>query len=413
MAIYLYNLGLDESEGRLRTALDEARRAVALAPEDPRAAATLALALATADRLTPALEEARRAVSLGPDAAEAHLAIGTVLRLRKDFDGSLAACRRAAEIAPNDPRILTALGETLREAERHSQAMEMFGQATDLDQEAIAPQLGAAGALLKAGNLPVARRFYDGLLKDWDYAENRTRLGAAALLVLMQEFEAAFEMYDTVSLPDGAALPALLTLYGKGYSLTRLGRDAEAEYFFSSLIDRVPNDYDGPARGREILFRAYDDLVAYFQKRGRDRKVMALLKSGCDRPLVPTRLARALAERLEAGKESGEAASVLEKAILGSDPLEDSLELAESALKMVRLRTGGGSRRLPDGSPASRALDAVLDRLRPGEPGAVHYRLARALALAQRSEESLASLESRSEERRVGKECRSRWSPYH
>ncbi|MBI1951994.1 MAG: tetratricopeptide repeat protein [Acidobacteria bacterium] len=393
VSVYLYNLGLDESEGRLRTALDEARRAVALAPDDPRAAATLALALATADRLTPALEEARRAVSLGPESAEAHLAMGIVLRLRKDLEDSLAACRRAAEIAPDDPRILTALGDALREAGSHSQAMEMFGQATDLDHEAIAPQLGAAGALLKAGNLPLARRFYDLLLKDFDYGEGRIRLGAAALLVYMQEFEAAFEMYGTVSLPDGTALPALLALYGKGYSLTRLGRDAEAEYFFSSLIDRVKNDYDGPARGREILFDAYDDLIAYFQKRGRDRKVMALLRSACERPLVPTRLARALAERLEAGKEGGEAAPVLEKAILGSDPLEDSLELAESALKMVRMRTAGGARRLPDGSPAVRALDAVLERLRPGEPGAVHYRLARALALAQRSEESLASLE--------------------
>ncbi|MEK7283270.1 MAG: tetratricopeptide repeat protein, partial [Acidobacteriota bacterium] len=394
VAIYLFNLGLDESEERLRSALDQARRAVALDPENPRAAAALALALATADRLTPALEEARRATALGPESAEAHVALGIVLRLRKDVDGALAACRRAAEIAPNDPRILTALGDALREAGRHSQAMEMFGQATDLDQEAIAPQLGAAGALLKAGNLPQARNFYNLLLKEWDYGENRTRLGAAALLISLQEFEAAIEMYDTVSLPAGSPLPALLALYGKGYCLTRLGRDAEAEYFFSSLIDRVPNDYDGPVRGREIMFNAYDDLIAYFRKRGRDRKVMALLRSACERPLVPTRLARALAEQAEAGKETGEAAAaVLERAILGSDPLEDSLELAESVLKLVRLRTVDGSRRLPEGSAAARALDGVLNRLRAGEPGAVHYRLARALALAHRGEEALESLE--------------------
>lgn len=394
VAIYLFNLGLDESEEQLRSALEQARRAVALAPDDPRAAAALALALATADRLTPALEEARRATALGPESAEAHVALGIVLRLRKDVDGALAACRRAAEIAPNDPRILTALGDALREAGRHSQAMEMFGQATDLDQEAIAPQLGAAGALLKAGNLPVARNLYNLLLKEWDYGENRTRLGAAALLISLQEFEAAIEMYDTVSLPAGSPLPALLALYGKGYCLTRLGRDAEAEYFFSSLIDRVPNDYDGPVRGREFMFNAYDDLIAYFRKRGRDRKVMALLRSACDRPLVPTRLARALAEQAEAGKETGEAAAaVLEKAILGSDPLEDSLELAESVLKLVRLRTVAGSRRLPEGSAAARALDGVLNRLRASEPGAAHYRLARALALAHRGEEALESLE--------------------
>jgi tetratricopeptide (TPR) repeat protein len=392
VAIYLYNLGLDESEERLRSALDEARRAVALAPGDPRAAAALALALASADRLTPALEEARRATSLAPESAEAHAALGIVLRLRKDVEGALAACRRAAGIAPNDPRILTALGDALREAGRHHEAMEMFGQATDLDHEAIAPQLGAAGTLLKSGSLPSARGLYNLLLQDWDYGENRTRLGAAALLVALHDYESALAIYDTLSLPAGSPLPALLALYGKGYCLTRLGRDAEAEYFFSSLLDRVPIDYDGPARGREILFSAYDDLIAYFRKRDRDRKVTALLRSACERPLVPTRLARALAERLDAAKETGEASSVLEKAILGSDPLEDPLELADSVLGMVRLRTAGGARRLPDGSAADRALDLASDRLRASEPGAVHYRLARALALAQRREAALDSL---------------------
>lgn len=393
VAIYLFNIGVDESEDRLKSALEEARRAVALAPEDARSAATLALALATADRLTPALQEADRAAAIDPGSAEAHVARCIVLRLRKDLDGSLAACRRAAELAPNDPRILTALGETLREADHHPQAMEMFGQAIDLDHEALGPQLGAAGALLKVGNLPLARRLYDLLLRDWDYGENRTRLGAAALLIRLQDFETAFQMYNSITVPDGASLPAILALYGKGYSLGRLGRDAEAEYFWSSLIERVPNDYDGPVRGREILFSAYDDLIAYFRKRGHDRKVISLLKSACDRPLVPTRLARALAEQLESGKDGGEAAAVLEKSILGSDPLEDSLEVAESVLKLVRLRTASGSRRLPEGSAAARALDSVLARAGTPNPGAFHYRLARALALAGREEESLHSLE--------------------
>jgi tetratricopeptide (TPR) repeat protein len=392
VAIYLFNLGEDESKDRLKSALDEARLAVSLAPDDARAAATLALALATSDRLTPALAEADRAISIRPDSPEAHVARCVVLRLRKDLDGSLAACRRAAELAPNDPRILTALGETLREADRHPQAMEMFGQAIDLDHDAIGPQLGAAGALLKVGNLPRARRMYDLLLRDWDYGENRTRLGAAALLVQMQDYEAAIQMYNSITVPDGTSLPAILALYGKGYALGRLGRDAEAEYFWSTLIERVPADYDGPVRGREILFNAYDDLVAYFRKRGRDRKVMSLLKSACGRPFVPTRLARALAEQLEAGKDAGEAASVLETSILGRDPFEDSLEVAESVLRLMRLRTASGSRRLPDGSAAARALDSVIAGFPAANPGAFHYRLARALALAGRGDESLESL---------------------
>lgn len=187
-------------------------------------------------------------------------------------------------------------------------------------------------------------------------------------------------------------MTALLILYAKGYSLKRLGRDAESEYFFSTYLERVPSDYDGPARGRELLFSAYDELVAFFRAKGRDRKVTALLRSACARPLAPTRLARALAEQLEAQKDVGQAASVLETSILGSDPIEDPLEIAESTLKLVRLRTSNGARQLAEGSPAARALTLAAERLQPDAPGAAHYRLARALSLAQRRSQAVDRL---------------------
>ncbi len=364
-----------------------------LAPNDARVAAAHALALAAADRLSPALEEARRATALDARSVEANVALGIILRLRQDTQGALEACRRAAVIAPNDSHVLTALGDALREAGRYTQAMEMYGQAIDLDQEAIAPQLGAAGTLLKSGNLPHARAYYNLLLQTWDYGESRTRLGAAALLVALQDYDGALAMYDGLTIPEGSPLPAIVALYGKGYCLTRLGREVEAEYFLSLLIERVPVDYDGPARGRDLLFDAYDDLVAYFRARGRDRKVTALLRSACERPLAPTRLARALAEQLEAKKQTGEAAAVLEKALLGSDPLEDPLDLVDTALKMARLRTANGTRRFPDDSPAARALTLASDRLEACEIGAAHYRLARAQSLAQQRGAALKSLE--------------------
>ncbi|PYT12566.1 MAG: hypothetical protein DMF51_12910 [Acidobacteria bacterium] len=389
----MYGLGLDESPERLRTALDESALAVQLAPSDARAAATRAVALAAADRLTPALEEARRATALDPRSVEANVALGIVLRLRQDTQGALAACRRAADIAPNDSRVLTALGEALREAGQYPQAMEMFGQAIDLDQEAITPQLGAAATLLKSGSLLHAQALYNVLLQNWDYGESRTSLGAAAAMIALQNYDGALAFYDGLTIPEGSTLPAILALYGKGYCLTRLGREVEAEYFLSTLVERVPVDYDGPARGRDLLFDAYDDLVAYFRARGRDRKVTAILRSACERPLAPTRLARPLAEQLETKKQAGEAAAVLEKAILSSDPLEDPLDLTESVLKMVRLRTANGTRRLADDSPAARALVLAAERLEACEIGAAHYRLARAQSLAQQRAAAFTSLE--------------------
>jgi tetratricopeptide (TPR) repeat protein len=393
VSTYLYTLGLEETGVRLDTALEEAARAVAIAPEDAPARATLALALAADNRLTPALMEARHAVSLDPACAEAHLALGIILRLRMEVDEALASCRRAARLEPDSPRVLVALADALREKGLQDLAIEMYGQAIDLDPRSIVPQLGAAAAFQKAGREAPAAAIYNTLLKEWDYALDRVRLGAGALLVAQQEYESALEMYGGIDIPSNGSLPTLLALYGKGYSLLRLGRPAEAEYFLSGLIERAPRDYDGPVRGREMVFRAYEDLVGYFADRGNNGKMVSLLRSACERPLAPTRMAARLAARLEAGGRADEGVAILGRAILGADPLEDPVDLAESVLVLARLGTSGGSKGLPRDSPADRALRVAAERIAPCEIGVAHYRMARAWALLQENAPALASLE--------------------
>jgi tetratricopeptide (TPR) repeat protein len=393
VSAYLYTLGLDESSARLETALAEARRAVDLDPRGPAARSTLAVVLAVADRLTPALEEARKAIDLDPQSADGHLASCRILRLKEDLDGALAACGRAAEIEPESPGVLTALADALRESGRYAEAMELYGQAVDLDHEAIVPQLGAAAALQKAHRTGAAQKAYNLLLGGWDYAQNRVRLGAAALLIALEDHESALEMYAGIGIPEGGSLPTLLALYGKAYCLLRLERAAEAEYFLSGLIDRVPVDYDGPARGRDILFMAYEDLAQFFETRGRSRKSEETLRAALGRPLAPARLARSLASRLQEKGETGEAAEVLERAILGSDPLDDPIDVAEAVLDLARLRTKGGSRRVQGGSETARALRLSAERLESCHIGAVHYALARAQALSSWLAEAVLSLE--------------------
>lgn len=366
---------------------------MALAPGSAPARVSLALALTAADRLTPALAEARRAVDLDPQSADAQAALGIVLRLRKDHDAALAASRRAAEIAPDDPRILSVLADALREAGLFAEAVEMYGQAIDLDHEAIVPQLGAAAALQKGGRGETARRAYGVLLERWDYAMNRTRLGAAALLVATQDFEAALAMYERIEIADNGSLPTVLALYGKAYCLQRLGREPEAEYFLSRIVERLPRDYDGPARGREILFDAYRDLVSLYESRDREGKAESLLRAACSRPLAPTPLARLLAARLQAKGRVDEAGDLLGRAILGADPREDPLDLSESALMLARLRATAGRRRPPPGSEAGRPLRLAAERVDSSPLGVVHYRIARAWALAGERDAALKSLE--------------------
>lgn len=392
ISVYLYSLGLQETEERLETALREAQLSVDLAPGDAAARSALALALAVADRLTPAEEEARRAVALDADEAEAHVALGIVLRLRRQLDEAEAACRRAAAIAPDSPRVLVPLAHALREKEMFAAAMELYGQAIDLDHEAIVPQLGAAGALVRAGALHSAAMAFRTLTDEWDYARDRVLLGSAALMIRQHRYAAALQRYDRIELPDNGSVTTLLTLYGKGFCLMRMERPAEAEYFLSTLIERAPDDYDGPAQGREFLFRAYEDLVRYFEGRGRDRKVEKLLRAACRRPLAPTRLGRELARMLSARGQTEEGAAVLERAILASDPLEDLIDLSESALALARLRAEAGQGMLADDTPAARALQLVAERLVESRLGVVHYRMARAYSLARHAAAALASL---------------------
>src|SRR3989449_9532117 len=63
---------------------------------------------------------------------------------------------------------------------------------------------------------------------------------------------------------------------------------------------------------------------------------------------------------------------------------------------------------------SSRALAESLTHLAESERISPQYRVI-ATQLAKRAEriKTHAKLDVRSEERRVGKECRSRWSPYH
>jgi len=393
IATYLYALGLDESPQRLQMARDEAKAAIALDPRDPSARAALARALAASDQLTPALVEARRGVAEGPDVAEAHLALCAVERLRGEIEAALAACRRAADLSPDEPRVLVGLAETLREHGDYAAAMQVLGQATDLDHESILPLLAAAGTLQRAGSLGTASRTYDILLERFPFARARALQGAAALRVAMQDYAGALELYESVELPQNSSLPTLLSLYGKGYALFRLDRAAEAEYFLSTLIERVPPDHDGSVRGREVLFMAYADLARYFDERGRWRQAEDLLRAAASRLLAPTRLARSLALRLQRGGEESSAPALLEKALQNSDPREDAIELAETALLLARFRSSDGRKVVRPGSTAGQAIRLAGERVSPSPLGVAHYRMARAFALSRDVDSSLACLE--------------------
>src|SRR2546422_545740 len=82
----------------------------------------------------------------------------------------------------------------------------------------------------------------------------------------------------------------------------------------------------------------------------------------------------------------------------------------------ARRDTARGNRKGSGQSSRSRAPASAAFGAEPAEPADELARLAqerRAQARRRRLEVAVAQRAQRSEERRVGKECRSRWSPYH
>ena len=103
--------------------------------------------------------------------------------------------------------------------------------------------------------------------------------------------------------------------------------------------------------------------------------------------------------------------------IKGQEVLLDALGRLTPALRArIELRIVGSAFEDPERESALAERVANLDgvTLQPFDPEpAAHYRWADIVVVPSRLPESLGRVAIRSEERRVGKECRSRWSPYH
>ena len=96
--------------------------------------------------------------------------------------------------------------------------------------------------------------------------------------------------------------------------------------------------------------------------------------------------------------------------VLVVDDKENMLKLfAKILAEGYELTTAGDGARAMS-LVATEAFDVVVTDIRM--PGASGFEVLKAVKARQPSTE-VVMMTSRSEERRVGKECRSRWSPYH
>ena len=123
--------------GRLDDAVREARRSVALAPDEPEGHYNLGLALADQEDASAALASYEQAVSLNPEHGNALNNMGSMLESDERDADAEKAYRTAISINPRHTEALNNLGSMLSKTGRIDDARAFFEQSLEVDPAAV------------------------------------------------------------------------------------------------------------------------------------------------------------------------------------------------------------------------------------------------------------------------------------
>jgi tetratricopeptide (TPR) repeat protein len=108
------------------------RKALEVAPNNPRAYANLGSAITEQGRVDEAIGYYRKALELKPDYADAHNNLGLLLKSQGRFDEAIEHYRRALEIKPGFAEVYNNLGSIYQAQGKFDEAVEYFNRALEL-----------------------------------------------------------------------------------------------------------------------------------------------------------------------------------------------------------------------------------------------------------------------------------------
>jgi len=333
-----YLWGWDPNPGTLGKALESGRRAVDLGPDTAEAHVGLGIALIADNRYSPALAELDKSIELDSASYRAHFYRGMLLRnLRRTAEAKTEA-ERALELAPASAVGRALLGDCYQNRLQFAEARSAYLAAAELDQRLLWARLGIASAYQRETNFAAAEKAYLLIEKEFPEEAIRIRILSASLLVANQRYEDAVTLYQSVSEKETLSPPIFrrLMLAGRAYSLERLDRLEEAEYFWNQVVEEFPPDFDGGFRDREVASQAFEALSRIYAAKAEPHRSEKILERGCRNRGMPFSLYAALAERRRAAGRFGEAAASLRRGVLEAPPDEDWITATEKVLPTVR-----------------------------------------------------------------------------
>ena len=391
-----YLWGWDPAADSLEKGLSLARRGVEIDPESLEARLGLAVSLMASQHYTPALAEADRSVALDERSFRAHLYRGMILRGLRRTEEAYREAVRSKELAPSSPLAHSLVGDCEQDRRRYSQARASYFVAAELDQKLLWPRLGVAATYQREGKLAGAEKTY--LFSEADFPDDATRIRilGASMLVAGERYEDALTLYEHLSEKDLPSPPLYRRLMqaGRAYSLEKLDRKEEAEYFWNQLVTEFPADFDGSYRDRELVSQGYEALSKIYESKGESKRSRELLQKACAEPGMSYDLYARLAEKQRQEGMLTEAVSTLRRGVTGAPEGTDVVTSTEKALPVFRSVVG------PKGTSNARAaamglledLEAQVSRSAPGT-FTPYLNLARAASLLRQNPRAVAHLQ--------------------
>ncbi len=391
-----YLWGWEPSLKGLDQALAGGLQAIKLDPELAEAHLGLGLAWMAADRYTPALAELDRAEALAPDSFKTHLYRGMLLRNLRRLEETRTEAARALELAPDSPLSYSLLGDSYLDRRDFPRARDAYLMAVQLDQRLLWPRLGLAAAYQRGLSFSGAEKTYLATEADFPDDSPRCQIMEASLLVATQEYEDALKIYEGIPTEKERLSPPLLHRLiqaGRAYSLEKLGKKEQAEYYWAEMVEEFPLDFDGSVRDREVASQAYEALVRYHDEKGQTRRAQALLDQACQREGMAFSLYANLAERHRNAGRLGLAVATLRKGVRSAPEDLDLVTTTGAILPILRSVAAQKSSRSTR-QAARTLLDGLATRLAsvPSETHTPYLNLAKAEALLQEYSKALLHL---------------------
>jgi len=391
-----YLWGWEPDPAMLQKGIASGKTAVQLDPNSAEARLGLGLALMAGDQYTPALTELSQATALNPGSFRAHLYRGMLMRGLRRPEEVLREAQLALDLAPDSAVARALMGDGDQDKRLYGQARAAYLAAAELDQQLLWARLGLAATYQRETNLPAAEKTY--LFTEQEFTQDLTRIRilGTSLTVLSQRYDDAVVAYQAISEKETLSPPLFRRLMqaGRAFSLEKLNRHEESEFFWDQLVDEFPADFDGSFRDRELASQAYLALAQIYQAKGEPERARKILEKGCQNRGMTFGLYSGCAEQLRASGHPGEAVETLRKGLKEMPPDADWVTVTQDAL--LTLRSVASSPRVSS-KLRSQSLELLGDLAsgisRDAPPSFVPYlNLARGEALFRQNQLALQNL---------------------